>query len=108
MASKYRIVGPLGHGVTMRDFKRWVLVFSDGDELCLSRKRYAWNTAKAMLARGSDIHIYEETVMRSIFANGELKEDTFRIEITERVKYELMEGVLAAPNGWMAGRWPPE
>lgn len=90
MASKYRIVGPVGHGVTMRDFKRWVLVFSDGDELCLSRKQYAWNTAKAILARGGDIHIYEETVMKSIFANDEYKEDTFRIEITERVKYEIM------------------
>lgn len=98
MSSKYKLVGPLGHGVTMRDFKRWVLVFSDGDELCLSRKQYAWNTAKAMFTKDIGIRIYEETVMRSIFANGELKEDTFRIEITERVKYELMEGVLAAPN----------
>lgn len=90
MSSKYKLVGPLGHGVAMRDFKRWVLVFSDGDELCLSRKRYAWDTAKAILARGSDIHIYEETVMKSIFTNDEYKEDTFRIEITERVKYEIM------------------
>lgn len=90
MSSKYKLVGPLGHGVAMRDFKRWVLVFSDGDELCLSRKQYAWDTAKAILTRGSDIHIYEETVMKSIFANDEYKEDTFRIEITERVKYELM------------------
>jgi len=89
MASKYKLNGPIGHGFFMRDFKRWVLVFEDGDELCLSRKRYAWDAAKAMLARGSDIHIYEETVMRSIFANDELKEDTFRIEVTDRVKYEM-------------------
>ena len=89
MASKYKLTGPLGHAVAMRDFKRWVLVFPDEDELCLSRKRYAWDTAKVILARGGDVHIYEETVMRSIFANNEVKEDTFRIEVTNRVKYEM-------------------
>lgn len=89
MASKYKLTGPLGHGVAMRDFKRWVIVFSDGEELCLSRKRYAWETAKAMLAMGCDIQIYEETVMKSIFANNEYKEDSFRIEVTNRVKYEM-------------------
>ena len=44
-----------------------------------------------ILARGGDVHIYEETVMRSIFANDELKEDTFRIEVTDRLKYEMEE-----------------
>lgn len=73
----------------MRDFKRWVIVFSDGEELCLSCKRYAWDTVKAMLAKSCDVKIYEETVMRSIFANDELKEDSFRIEVTNRVKYEM-------------------
>lgn len=89
MASKYKLTGPLGHGVAMRDFKRWVLVFPDGDELCLACKRYAWDAAKAMLARGGEAHIYEETVTRSISANDEVKEDTFRIEVTDRVKYEM-------------------
>ena len=89
MASKYKLTGPLGHGVAMRDFKRWVIVFSDGEELFLSRKRYAWATAKTMLAKGCDVKIYEETVMRSIFANDEFKEDTFRIEVTNRIKCEM-------------------
>ena len=89
MGSQYKLNGPLGHGIAMRDFKRWVLVFPGGDELCLLRKQYAWDTAKVILARGGDVHIYEETVMRSIFANDELKEDTFRIEVTNRVKYEM-------------------
>ena len=91
MGSKYKLTGPPGNTVAMRDFKRWVLVFPDGGELCLSRKRYAWDTAKVILARGGDVHIYEETVMRSIFANDELKEDTFRIEVTDRLKYEMEE-----------------
>lgn len=89
MASKYKLTGPAGHGIAMRDFKRWVLVFSDGEELCLSRKRYAWDLAKAMLAMGCDVKIYEETVMKSIFANHEYKEDSFRIEVTNRIKYEM-------------------
>ena len=91
MGLQYKLTGPLGHAVAMRDFKRWVLVFPDGDELCLARKRYAWDTAKVILARGGEVHIYEETVMRSIFANDEVKEDTFRIEVTNRLKYEMEE-----------------
>jgi hypothetical protein len=31
MASKYKLIGPLGNSYMTRDFKRWVLVFSDGD-----------------------------------------------------------------------------
>ena len=89
MASKYKLIGPLGHTYVTRDFKRWVLVFSDGDEMTLARKRYAVMAAKAVLARGCDIHIFEETVMRSIMPNDEVREDSFRIEITERVKLEL-------------------
>lgn len=89
MASKYKLIGSIGNSYLTRDFKRWVLVFSDGDEMTLARKRYAVMTAQAMIERGCDIHIFEETVMRSIMPNDEVREDSFRIEITERVKLEM-------------------
>lgn len=89
MSSKYRLYGPLGFSYKARDFHQWVLLFPDGDELTLARKRYAVMTAKAILARGGDIRIFEETVMRTIFANGDVKDESFRIEITERVELEM-------------------
>ncbi len=89
MSSKYRLYGPLGFSYRARDFHRWALLFPDGNELTLSRKRYAVMAAKAVLARGGDIRIFEETVMRSIMPNDEVREDSFRIEITERVKLEM-------------------
>ena len=89
MSSKYRYYGPLGNTYKQRDFKQWVLVFSDGDELTLSRKRYAVMVAKSVMQRGGSIRIYEETVMRTIFANDDEKDESFRIEITERVKLEM-------------------
>ena len=89
MASKYKLIGPLGHTCVTRDFKRWVLVFSDGDEKTLARKRYAVMAARTMIERGCEIRIFEETVMRSIMPNDEVREDSFRIEITERVKLEM-------------------
>ena len=89
MASKYKLIGPLGHTCVTRDFKRWVLVFSDGDEMTLARKRYAVMAAKAVLARDGGIRIFEETVMRTIMPSNEVREDSFRIEITERVKLEM-------------------
>lgn len=89
MSSKYRLYGPLGFSYRARDFLRWVLLFPDGNELTLSRKRYAVMAAKAVLARDDDIRIFEETVMRSIMPNDEVREDSFRIDITERVKLEM-------------------
>ena len=89
MSSKYRLYGPLGMSGKSRDFHQWVLLFHDGDELTLSRKRYAVMTAKVVMARGGDVRIYEETVMRTIMPNDEVREDSFRIEITERVKLEM-------------------
>lgn len=89
MSSKYRRYGPPGFSYKARDFRRWVLLFPDGDELTLARKRYAVMTAKEVLARGGDIRIFEETVMRTIMPSEEVREDSFRIEITERVKLEM-------------------
>lgn len=89
MASKYKLIGPPGHSYVTRDFKRWVLVFSDGDKMTLARKRYAVMVAQAMIERGCEVHIFEETVMRSIMPNDEVREDSFRTEITERVKLEM-------------------
>lgn len=89
MASKYKMKGPLGNAYITRDFKRWVVTSSDGEELTLQRKRYATMMFEALIARGVDAHIYEETVMRSIFADDTAKEDTFRIDITERMKLEI-------------------
>lgn len=66
-----------------------MLLFPDGTELTISRKRYAVMAAKAVMARGGDVRIYEETVMRTITPSNEVREDSFRIEITERVKLEM-------------------
>lgn len=90
MASKYKWKGALGNAYIIRDFKRWVVTFSNGEELTLQRKRYATMMFEALIARGVDAHIYEETVMRSIFADDTVKEDTFRIDITERMKLEMI------------------
>ena len=89
MASKYRLIGPPGNSYVTRDFKRWVLVFSDGGEMTLARMRYAVMAAQAMIERDCEVRIFEETVMRSIMPNDEVREDSFRIEITERVKLEM-------------------
>lgn len=89
MSSKYRKVGVLGMMDQTRDFKRWVLVFADGEEIRLGRKKYAVMKVKAVILRGERIRIYEETVMRTVMANNEVREDSFRIEITDRVKNEL-------------------
>lgn len=89
MSSKYRRYGPPGFSYAARDFHQWVLLFPDGDELTLSRKCYAVMAAKVVFARGGDIRIFEETVMRTIMPSDKVREDSFRIEITERVKLEM-------------------
>lgn len=89
MSSKYRRYGPLGSSYEARDFHQWVILFPDGDELTLGRKRYAVMAAKVVLAQGGDIRIFEEVVMRTIMPSDEVREDSFRIEITERVKLEM-------------------
>ena len=88
MSSKYKQKGPLGFSYITRDFKRWVVSFN-GEELILQRKRYAAMMFETMMGLGIDSHIYEETVMRSVFGNDKVKEDTFRIDITERIKFEI-------------------
>jgi len=90
MSSRYKNVGVITSKMLVRDFKRWVVVFSDGDEITLNRKKYAIMTAEELLRKHCDVHIFEETVMRTVMDNKS-KEDTFRIEITERIKYKLME-----------------
>lgn len=90
MSSRYKSVDTITSKMLVRDFKRWVVVFPDGDEITLNRKKYAIMTAEELIKKHCDVHIYEETVMRTIMDNKS-KEDTFRIEITERIKYKLME-----------------
>lgn len=89
MSSKYKYTGPITSNHQQRDFKRWVIVYADGKENCINRKSYAIMAAKYHLENGDDVHLYEETVIRNYF-DGHFSEDTFRIEMTDRIKYEIL------------------
>ena len=89
MGTKYKSNGPLGHVIRERNLKRWILVFEDGEEMCIERKKYAEMATIQLLKMSSDIHLYEETVQRFIMPNHEIQEDTFRIEITHRYKQTI-------------------
>lgn len=81
--------GPISSAARTRDFKCWILVFSDGEEICLQRKQYAVMFAKHQLNTGNYIRIFEETVIRTI-KNGTVVDDTFRIDITNSIRLELL------------------
>lgn len=89
MASNYKKIGSIT-SFTQREFNRWVIVYSDGTENCVSKKSLAVTAAKCHLAKGDDIHLYEETVVRSIKDKRFVSENSFRIEITDRIKNELL------------------
>lgn len=68
-----------------REFARWVIVFRDGSELCLSTRKSAFQVAVTLLDACSDIHVFRETVIRSIIGDGPV-DDTFRTDVTDRVR----------------------
>lgn len=68
-----------------REFAQWVIVFRDGSELCLSTRKSAFQVAVTLLDTGSDIHVFRETVIRSVMGDGPV-DDTFRTDVTDRVR----------------------
>lgn len=85
MSNKYKSVGPLGNIIRVRTQRTWVIVLPDGEESKFHNMRLAFLGARALLSQGQDIKVYEETLMR-IKENGRVNDDTFRIEITKRIK----------------------
>lgn len=88
MASKYKKIGPITSVMKTRDFKRWILVFENGYEISFGRKKYMLLMFRSILPDCENVRCFEETVMRTI-KNCDVKEDSFRIDITERIRMEL-------------------
>lgn len=90
MGGRYRYDGPISHAKPTRTFHRWLIFFEDGDHLCL-RKRDANRYAKVLLRHGCDIRVYEETITRRIDnSTRRIEDDSFKIEITDRIKNEIL------------------
>lgn len=90
MSTRYRYEGPFGASRPTRTFHKWLIVFDDGEEI-YSKKEYALRLGKIGLRMGKDIHVYEETVTRTInHSTREIAEDKFRIDITQRLKTEIL------------------
>ena len=85
MENKYKSIGTLGNTVKVRTQNKWIIVFPDGEEVKFSNKKFAMLAAKAVISKGQPIKVYEETLMR-FKKNGYVRNEYFRIEITERIK----------------------
>lgn len=85
MSNKYKTIGILGNTVRLRTDRTWIITFSNGEESKFKSQRLAIMGAKAALSMGKDIKLEEETLMR-FNKYGEVKDEKFRIDITERVK----------------------
>lgn len=85
MSNKYKTVGVLGNTVRIRTDRVWIITFPDGEEVKFESQRLAIMGAKAALSQGQDIKMEEETLMR-YNKYGEVKDEKFRIDMTERVK----------------------
>lgn len=90
MSNHYRYEGPFGASRPTRTFHKWLIVFDDGEEI-YSKKEYILRLGKLGLKMGKDIRVYEETVTHTInHSTREITEDKFRIDITQRLKTEVL------------------
>lgn len=85
MSNKYKTVGVLGNTVRVRTDRVWIITFPDGEEAKFKSQRLAIMGAKAALSQGKDIKLVEETLMR-YNKYGDVSDEKFRIDMTERVK----------------------
>ena len=85
MSNKYKAIGALGNVVRVRTDRTWIITFPDGDEVKFHNQRHAIMSAKASLALGKDIKLEEETLIR-FNKSGDVNDEKFRIDMTERVK----------------------
>ena len=90
MSNCYRYEGPFGAARSTRTFRKWLIAYKDGEEI-YTKKGYILDLGKLSLRRGQNIHVYEETITHTInHSTREIKVDKFRIEITERLKTEIL------------------
>lgn len=90
MSTRYRYEGPLGVARLTRTFRKWLIAYEDGEEI-YAKKGYILDFGKLCLRKGQNVHIFEETITRTInHSTREIKEDKFRIDITQRLKSEIL------------------
>lgn len=90
MSTRYKYEGPFGVARPTRTFRKWLIAYEDGEEI-YAKKDYILDLGKLCLRKRQNIHVYEETVTRTInHSTREIKEDKFRIEITQRLKTEIL------------------
>ena len=90
MSCRYRYEDPPGCCRPTRTWRKWLIAFEDGEEI-YSKKEYALRLGKISLKMGKDVHVYEETITRTInHSTREIAEDKFRIDITQRLKTEIL------------------
>lgn len=85
MSNKYKTIGVLGNTVRVRTQRIWIITFSDGEEVKFNNLRHAIMGTKAALEQGRDVKLEEKTLLR-YNKYGEIKDEEFRIDMTERVK----------------------
>ena len=90
MSNCYRYEGPFGAARPTRTFRTWLIAYEDGEEI-YAKKGYILDLGKLCLRKRQNIHVYEETVTRTInYSTREIVEDKFRIDITQRLKIEIL------------------
>lgn len=85
MSNKYKIIGVLGNTIRLRTDRTWIITFPEGEEVKFNNLRHAIIGTKAALGQGKDVKLEEKTLLR-YNKYGEIKDEEFRIDITERVK----------------------
>lgn len=85
MSNKYKTIGVLGNTVRERTQRTWVITFPDGEEVKFNNLRHAIMGTKAALGQGKDVKLEEETLLR-FNKDGKVKDEKFRIDMTERAK----------------------
>jgi len=90
MSTRYRYEGPPGCCRPTRTWIKWLIAYEDGEEI-YAKKGYILDLGKLCLRKRQNIHVYEETVTRTInHSTREIVEDKFRIDITQRLKSEIL------------------
>ena len=85
MSNKYKTIGVLGNTVRLRTDRTWIITFPDGEEAKFKSQRLAIMGVMAAISTGKDVKLEEETLMR-FNKYGQVKDEKFRIDMTERVK----------------------
>lgn len=85
MSNKYKTIGILGNTVRLRTDRTWIITFPDGEEAKFKSQRLAIMGAMAAISTGKDVKLEKETLMR-FNKYGQVKDEKFRIDMTERVK----------------------